>query len=441
MFSRRGAGWLAALTAVALAPTAGLAQGKRLGNIADLEKAQRLHQGRFDRLSRAEDQPTKEDEVVADTFAKWHIYRVTWPAIQDPRKRGAMQDVIKDLENHLKYSVKPNEARNQAFLRMWTPKLVACFREVFDPKEFTFKHLENRVSVVNAAQLLPIYAETRQQAFGDYLEELLRDEKQYLVVQLYAVKGLRKYFPVRPPKITDDPNDMALKEKIARDGRRLKTLIAFLERDWKKMPDATEEAVKFVRREAIQTLAAAGAPAMEVQKGGKVEAPAAYTLLRVLSPGKDAMAPAPSLSEKCEAAIGVCQMDAKLIEEYQPEVGVYLVGQFLVDFATEYTKDYPLFKDKETRKVPLLAWRAQANRLEFALKQLQTNTPRASPVQGKLKALLDSSAPILRLIKERSRVDSPTLLRQTVSTLTPPSPLLFRGVKDMQIDLTSPAGE
>ena len=45
--------------------------------------------------------------------------------------------------------------------------------------------------------------------------------------------------------------------------------------------------------------------------------------------------PEPSIQERIEAAIGVCQF-TKYVEEYDPKIGIYLVGETLSDLFGEY---------------------------------------------------------------------------------------------------------
>ena len=67
------------------------------------------------------------------------------------------------------------------------------------------------------------------------------------------------------------------------------------------------EALRYLRREAVISLAHAGVPAVSaIKSSGAVKGPVAYELLRVLVKGKGAYNPSPSLSERVEAALGLC---------------------------------------------------------------------------------------------------------------------------------------
>ncbi|MCC6421020.1 MAG: hypothetical protein IT429_22515 [Gemmataceae bacterium] len=430
--------WLALLT-FAGGVGAALAQDQQLASREDLEKKYRAHRERFEKLLRGEEAPTAEDEAVATAAAQWFAYSMTVPTLQsEPRK-------LYDLANQLQNVVNTAAANkgSAAFVKLFTGRLLAALKDVFalDP-------VKNRVACVNAAVLLPIYAKAKQQEFGDYLEALLRDGKKHDVVRLYAAKAMREYLDgLVPAKLSDDPNAPGYKqtiEKRARDASRVEAVIGYINHDWKlpkEPPKELLEAVHFIRREAIQTLAQAQLPALKALKG-EIQTPIAYHLLRVLSSGKDALNPPASLSEKAEAAIGVCRLKAREVEDYLPEVGAYLVGQFLVEFTTKYIEDYPNFsvKEKEIRKPPLVSWKAYANRLLPLLDDLQKNLPAAHPLRAKLNDLLQKGRLVLGDIRLHNRVDSPALIQAATESLRPQSGTLYKDVKEFQIDLPAPGG-
>src|SRR5690606_11184799 len=106
--------------------------------------------------------------------------------------------------------------------------------------------------------------------------------------------------------------------------------------------------------------------------------------------------------EKCEAAIGVCELNAREVEDYQPEVGAYLVAQFIVELIGEYQKDHPNFdgaktkEEKDARKIPLIPWRVQSDRLRDALNRLRENLPlKATALREKVQKLINEATPVL----------------------------------------------
>src|SRR5205085_2179610 len=97
---------------------------------------------------------------------------------------------------------------------------------------------------------------------------------------------------------------------------------------------AEREAIRYMRREAITSLAEVGVPALGAfRKKGVVESPAVYELLRVLIKGKGAYEPPTTLAERVEAAIGLCQLkDPEKEADYNASVAVYAVGLCFLDY-------------------------------------------------------------------------------------------------------------
>src|SRR5581483_9253017 len=112
-----------------------------------------------------------------------------------------------EFDRQIKDNALSNYPKNAEFLKLFTKRVITAFKGVFDLAATKFKG--NQVSIVNAAVLLPSYAKTRQDEFGTYLEDLLKDEKQHAVVKLYAVKAMREFFPARAWLASNNPNNKA----------------------------------------------------------------------------------------------------------------------------------------------------------------------------------------------------------------------------------------
>jgi hypothetical protein len=196
------------------------------------------------------------------------------------------------------------------------------------------------------------------------------------IVRLYAIKGLREYMPV--PSFPENDNFFS-KPLLARKRDAIKyvePLSAFIEKNVKvdHLPGDEAATVNYIRREAIITLGQAGVPAVvafaKPQKiEGKmvqVEGLVAPALLKVLANG--ALEPPPGLSEKIEAVIGLASMKYNNIPDYNPDLATFLMGRTLVEFMAEYSRDLNNFVGAN-KKVPFLAWRTEARRLDNALAQ------------------------------------------------------------------------
>jgi hypothetical protein len=130
------------------------------------------------------------------------------------------------------------------------------------------------------------------------------------------------------------------------------------------------EAYRFLRREAIETLGEARAPAVAafvLKKQGEVEGPIAPVLLRVLIPG--AMTPEPNLHERNEAALGLCNM--KSFDLYEPEKTYYFINKTFFELAKDFSEDFTNIAAGDKRKMPTtFPWKYTSKAWEAGLKNL-----------------------------------------------------------------------
>jgi hypothetical protein len=258
-------------------------------------------------------------------------------------------------------------------------------------------------------------------------------------IRVYALKGLRAFFTARPPRVDADTEDEKVRQ---RDAARVQTVLALLDRKAPEgLPADEADAVRFVRREAIKALAQLRLPAMAVQKT-KVQIPVALGLMKVLAGDKAGLEPPPSLSEKAEAAIGLCRTKTSVFEQYQPDATLYLTGRFLVEFATKYQEDFAggsLSRDKDKRPA-LLPWKYEAERLKVALDEFQKSTPAGAKAdyREKVKSMVEHSVPILNKMKSHTEVNTAIpLLEGALGKMWPMTPTLnlFQGVPNLQIEI------
>ncbi|MCI0459098.1 MAG: hypothetical protein L0Z62_19245 [Gemmataceae bacterium] len=440
---------LAVTLALLPAPAPGQPESKQLAEEAFL-KARYLKSVKiFEELINGEREPSgAAEEEAIEAMAQWYVYQMTVRNKQT--EKAALFQLQEHLQNKINNNVlkSGNIDKNRAAVKLFTARLTVCLKQVFD-----LDFVKNRVSIVNSAILLPIISKLRQEEFGDFATELLNDPKQHDTVKLYALKALRDYLPVRVTRLTDQdqPKEVQqkLKEQKERDLRRLKAVTDYLRREWKMPKDApkeVEDVARFIRREAIQTLAQAGAPAVEVAKG-KVEGAVAPHLLVVLTGKTSGMVPEPGLLEKCEAAIGLCYLNVKQLDDYQVELGAYLVAQFVAEFINEYQKDHPTFggklskDDKDTRKLPLIAWKVQVDRLRKALTRLHDNLPAGNKTRDKLARLINEVSTPLGSIASHNLTSPPATLQARVADLRPPNGLVFRSSKEWEIRLPAAGGD
>jgi hypothetical protein len=428
------------LFAVGAAGTIRLGAQDQLASQNELDSLFYKHNAQFAKLRSGQQAPAASDRDVMDAMAKWLIYRfVATP----PKSADDMGKLRHNFDLYLVGpAVQPEALKgNKEFLRQVHPILIKRYRDLFD-RDFA----DYRYPIVNAAPTLIQVAKLRDDAFGDYLVELLSDKaNKHDVIRFYAVRALREFYapgerisnfdkaqpakpivPVQAGAVLGD----ATQKRMERDLRYAGAVLKFAENrpGAGKLPLEEQEVLRIFRRHAIETLSAMQAPTVVYDKN-KVDPPIAPFLLRVLSSYTD-LEPAPGLAEKVEAAIGVCQMQYKNVPEYQPEISVFLVGLLLADFMTEANKDVGQIA---VGKSPAMHWRLADKRLELALKDLVTNA-KGQPVEANAKRLEAGAGPLLKDMGKGKTIQgvNPGMInefRKMVMSMRPKSNEIFKGMK------------
>jgi hypothetical protein len=380
--------------------------------------------------------PTAADKEFMEAEAKYLVYRFSCG--------GDLGQYQSDIKNWIiKVELPANRKTNGPFIRMMSPILVKACRELLD-QDF----LESRHAIINFAPMLAQLAKLRDEAIAEYLVELLADHEaakgkltnKHDVIKMYAAKALREYFPIAVVSEDDEVLTDAQTRRKAREIKHIEALIKFIDRPApkRKLDKEEEEAIRFLRREAIETLARAEAPSVLAGKK-QVEAPVAPILLRVLSPN-GGIEPTPGLAERVEAAIGICQIKYAKVPEYQPQLGVYLVGVLIEDLAKAYNKDLVEILGAG-KKAPAMYWRVSAKRLDLAVKDMVVNA-KGQPVETNVKKLSEGAAPILERMlsaaaKQPGAVDQTVLFNfgKMVNTMKPPANTVFKNVSTYKIEL------
>jgi hypothetical protein len=379
----------------------------------------------FADLLRGDKELTKADLPLLELGAKYYVYRVTLLTLQ--KKPGELSAVVEDFDSKMKEA--KASPKSQAFLKAFAPELVKCFREVLamDLKQY-------QVPVVNAGLMLESLGRTGQAAAGDFLASQVKEGK-HDIIKYYALKGLRQYFQSRPPiNLSENSEDKERLEEVA----RIQPVIDFVLRSSPLPNNASGEQVAaylFIRREGIKALAATRTHGIPVLKPkDAVRAPVAYALERVLAEGNAGLSPPASPSEKLEAAIGLCQMQVKIVPRYQPGLMLDLLGRYLLDFSDLYRADHPEFtRPGKEKKTPLLPWKAAAARLKEALKDLETNLVLDAAALKKVRRLQKDMENAFSVINQRKQLEEVNTLRDFLRELPPPNPMVYEGVSEFQI--------
>ena len=426
-FSMRQFGWsprgrhfgLALLVSFALL---GGAPGQQLSRDEDEQQFGRMaFQFREKMVTGQEPVPEKTLELAS----RYYVLRVT--SVQAVADNNYMlTKVLKEFE-YMAANVVRNSKTNRDVVAKFAPKLIDRFKEVF-----ALKFDPNRVAIVNAALMLPHLATFKNDDVGDYLASLIGDDKIHDAIRVHAAKGMVEYFPAKA-FTKFDKGDKATLEKKKRDKDRIDALLKYVNRPMPK-PAPTDtlqiEALRYVRREVVTALAATGVPAVTAYKGN-LEAPVAAGLVKVLA---KKVQPEPSIHERVEAAIGVCQF-TKYVDEYDPKIGIYLVGETLSDLFGEYKRDFAniSLKGKE-RRPTYVAWKIQSKRLEYAMKELIENT-RGTPSAKTAQDLANLTFPMLKAMANSETLDRDVDFRTAVQGMRPKGKTLFKDEKGSMLDV------
>ena len=367
--------------------------------------------------------PLPKDYPI-ELASRFYVLRVTSvQALADTKK---MANIVKEFEVMTGVAASWSK-NNRDVIDKFAPQLVNRFKEVF-----ALNLGPNRIAIVNAALMLPSLARLKHDAIGDYLATLIGDDKVHDAIRVHAAKGMVEFFPAKAFNKFSDKADKAILDKKDRDTKRIDALLKYVNRPMPPLNDPLQiEALRFVRREVVTALAATGVPAVTAYKG-TLEAPVAAGLVKVLA---KKVQPEPSIHERLEAAIGVCQF-TKYVDEYDPKIGIYLVGETLSDIFAEYKRDFGniALKGKE-RKPTYLAWKLQSKRLEYAMKDLIENT-RGTPSANSAQTIATMTLPILRAMANNEALDQDQAFRAAVQKLRPTgSKTLFKNEKGSMLDV------
>jgi hypothetical protein len=401
------------------------AQAQQLINDSEIEQFRKNEYSYKQKVLTGQEPGTK---AQAEQAAHYYVSRVTYlKAVSDP---ALMAQVVKDFETMVQIaSTESNAAKNRDAMAKLAGPLAQRFKEVFE-----LELMPNRVAIVNAAVMLPAAARLKQTEISDLLLALINNTKTHDAIRVHALKAMREYLPVRAfTKL--DLNLGSTKQMEARRDREIPRVDALLKAIDRPMPKYTDpleiDAFRYVRREAVMSLADAQVPAVTAYN--KLEAPVALGLVKVLA---KKVAPEPSLHERLEAAIGVCQLRARDIEEYDPRIGIYLVGTVVTDLVSEYKKDYNNIQlPAKQRKPTVLAWKLDSRRMEAALGEMMKQTATPAGPNASVQKLEAAARPILRAMSSGDGVERELDLRKLVEGLRPKTGTpLFKNAKGSILD-------
>jgi hypothetical protein len=362
--------------------------------------------------------PANNGEML-DHAAQWYAYRLTHTEYQEPRatSRG-MHDLVKEALDQivdLRDPKRPATAAQRTYMEEFGKRFTARLREVAKNPKI--------IARLNAAILLARLAAAGQESAVDVLVEIIQDPKENDGVKLYALRGLRELF-------VSGRGESPFTNK-EREARVINGLLGYVMQKPALSRSATPEevaAVDYVRAEAITALGQTLYPANAnvVKKVIHIERPTAWVLLRLLR--KDGFQPEPSLAEQVAAAVGVCRLRTKELDQYNPDYVAYHVGRFLVDFAGLYNN-----RGQEEKKQP---WKIYAHHLSNALQNMKTDlaTPPASEHAAYVAKLAEQGDRLLSPIQKSSTTNpQPNDLSAWLDQNPPKSQSVYKGMPEATI--------
>jgi hypothetical protein len=420
-----------------------------------------------DRLFRGEGVDEKNDQGFLDRVARYHVMRVV--VVERTPHPKEMYKVVEEFRSLIKSAVGDNwknkdkeiQENHDKFLSLFGRELVKSFQKVLALPVEDFNPKEYESMLVHTSLMLEPLGQVGQPEVATFLAGLVKDPKIPArakeppkesknadmrinsvkdVIRLYAFKGLRECFMARPPEVfsfTQDPEREAIVD-------RLQPIVDFLAGPPTLAATASEDEVaafRYIRREAVRALAETRLHSVPFLDGKTLKAPVAHALARVLAGDKAGMAPPPRLSERLEAAIGLCQMKGEVeanrtaVIKLQPDLVVGLVGKTVVELAQAYQQDYPNI-DLKTGKLPRQAWKAYADRMGYALKDLQATLPAKADVARKNAAALEKAAtPLLKLMRNHKGLSDLQELQDALRNMPRPEAEVYVGASGHQIEL------
>jgi hypothetical protein len=397
----------------------------------------------FEAFKSGKEQPdSKKDQAVLDLAAQWYTYRVTWKHLQE--KPTALNNLgvvhqqfdvlLRDIEYH---------KENQKFRTLFARRLVYHLGKVLDEG--------NLLGRVNGAILLSRVASLSGPELIDKLIVLLKSPRYEDAVKLYAIKALREQLQRLPGPTGVKGDDKVRADRIAGSFEALKPFLtpalSFDKNTLDSEKQQAREVARYFRCEAIRALAQVRQPAVDInERSGQVTTPIATYLARILA--DDPKGLTPSLAERVEAAVGLC--DERTWEgpknPYQRDLALYLVGRFIAH------KLAPAFREDRDRvaKVVVKAnaakrdvktepWRLYAARLRYSLEEMEKAARDNPAFQKQIQSVLEKAEPIFHAMDDiqHRELDAGKMevLGKAVDRVKPKSNLLFRGLNDTKIDL------
>jgi hypothetical protein len=398
---------------------------------------------RLNKLKEGKEAMAADDKALFEHEARFQLHRLTqdkyWRKQSDNR---TLDDLVDETFRLIPIPTaqKPLTDQQQQYMEVFASAYLGPIDEALRHREPIVKvnaaRILARIAEAIGGSYLPAQKDSGQTKVAEELLKIIKDKDQIDAVKCWALHGLAGLFTASysysAVPVDQRPNRRAL-TKDDLENQIILALVDFVLRKPNLSPNATPEEVeafRYVRRQAIRALAQTRFPAI-VNKKEFIGTPTALALCRILV--DDGISPTASLSEKLEAAIGLCQLQTNLTSpvDYYPDYAAHAVGLFVVELGKAYNNrpqgqtDYP--------------WKVFATRLLDALKAWKEAN--ANNDSGKyIAALSDKVDTMIRTVqRKQGNVEVNTLQ----AWLQNPSPntSLFKGHPEAVVKPAPASGE
>jgi len=402
---------------------------------------------RLNHLKEGKETMTAEDKGLLEQKARFQLYRLTQDKYwhKQPPENRSVDDFVEDAFKLIPMPTaqKPLSDGQQQYMEVFASAYLGPIDEA----------LRNRTPIVrvNAARILARIAEsiggsysTSQAASGQakIAEELLKvikDKDQIDAVKFWALHGLEGLFTasysLSAVPVNERPNRRAMSREDL-ENQIIVALVDFVLRKPNLPPNPTPEEIegfRYVRRQAIRALAQTRFPAV-MSKKEFVGTPTALALSRVLV--DDGISPTASLSEKLEAAIGICQLQTNLTDGYYPDYAAHAVGLFIVELGKAFN-NRPQVGPGQTDNY---TWKVFAARLLDALRAWKEANPTNTESGKYIAALFDKFGTMIRTVQRKQGNVEVNALQAWLQN-PPPNKSLFKGHPEAVVKPAEASGE
>jgi hypothetical protein len=276
---------------------------------------------------------------------------------------NSMSTLMVDAESFTKLDV---SAGNQGKVAPEQLEYAAEFgKAMAESLKIVIDNASRPIERINAVRMMAITAKLPADALVEPLLAIAANDKISDAEKFYAFQGLKNL--LEQTEVLDSTRHFPdLARDIVRLGRIAQTLTNYVMQKRIPRDDRERMVIEYVRREAVAALARFKEGVLRKPNKDLVFRPS-WSLVRVFA-SDPSVAPAFSIQEQIEAAIGFCQM--KVDPDMNLDVAAYTVaGSNVPGAIVNFVRAANLDSERAGRDgtLPVLPWKLAAARLSYAL--------------------------------------------------------------------------